>query len=606
MQAVVLAAGMGKRLGKLTQSDTKCMIEVNGTKLIDRLLDSVISVGVSRIIIVLGYKSERVKSYLGDNWKGTSIKYVINEDFRISNNIYSLWLTKEFLIQDDTLLFESDVIFDKEIVERLTFSAYPNLAVVAPFENWMDGTVVELGPNNAIEQFVPKIDVDLERIGKYFKTVNIYKFSQKFIASTYIPFLNAYLEALGRNEYYEEVLRLISNVGKSQLNALVVKEEKWYEIDTLEDLDIASTLFSYGSQQMATYSNRHGGYWRFPKLLDFCYLVNPYFPSERLLIEMQRDFVTLITNYPSTSKIQERLIASYYGVDDRNIVIGNGASEIIANLSEHLPGKRLAYFTPMFEEYRSRFLNFEHVPIFSDLNDLQSRISIIQSNMDLFDVFILVNPDNPTGYFFKFSEVAILLELFKAHRKTIIIDESFIDFSIEGESSSLIKSSILDANENLIVIKSISKSFGVPGLRLGLLASSDKGLCESVRTQLPVWNINSFAENFLQKIGKYRKDYLVACEAFVQERGRFFLELSKIEGIKVFPSEANFFMLRIEIDQSADFVTEFMSTNNILIKDLTGKIGITGNRYLRVAIRSQKDNDLLALTLRKALSTARH
>jgi histidinol-phosphate/aromatic aminotransferase/cobyric acid decarboxylase-like protein/choline kinase len=516
MQAVILAAGMGKRLGKLTDSDTKCMVEVNGIKLIDRLMDSISTIGVDRVVIVVGYKSDRVIKHIGDSWKGTPVIYVNNENYDKTNNIYSLFLASSYLEMQDTLLFESDLIFEHSILQQLVQSQEPNLAVVAPYENWMDGTVVELDSEGYIDCFVNKSGFNYQSFNNYFKTVNIYKFSKDFLVSTYIPFLRAYTEVYGNNEYYEEVLRLIVNVQRTQLKGLVLGGESWYEIDTLEDLDTASSIFSQGSLQVSSLLNRHGGYWRFPKLLDFCYLVNPFFPTKQFMEELKHDFGFLTRNYPSTSRVIERIVASYYAIDESQIVIGNGASELISNLAAVLPTKRLGFFVPAFEEYRLRFQEFEQVKLFSSLDSLDSRFEQVIESVDTFDIFVIVNPDNPTGFAFSEKEILRLIDFFRINDKTLIIDESFIDFSDIGEPATLISPKLLEENPHLIVVKSISKSFGVPGMRLGVIATSDLDLCTNLRKLLPVWNINSFGEMFLQKLSKYRKDYLASCSAFVK------------------------------------------------------------------------------------------
>ena len=93
--------------------------------------------------------------------------------------------------------------------------------------------------------------------------------------------MDAYINALGNNEYYEQVLRVIALLDKPDLKALPLHGEKWYEIDDIQDLSNAETIFAEKENQLACYQKRYGGYWRFPSLLDFCYLVNPFFPSDR-------------------------------------------------------------------------------------------------------------------------------------------------------------------------------------------------------------------------------------------------------------------------------------------------------------------------------------
>ena len=145
MQAIILAAGMGKRLGELTQNNTKCMVKVNGVTLIERLLnqlDNVKSYHLNKIVIVTGYEGKKLREYIATCKVNTPIVYVENPIYATTNNIYSLWLAKEYLLQDDTLLFESDLIFEDAVVEKLLENPYPSLALVSKYESWMDGTVV--------------------------------------------------------------------------------------------------------------------------------------------------------------------------------------------------------------------------------------------------------------------------------------------------------------------------------------------------------------------------------------------------------------------------------------------------------------------------------
>ncbi len=244
MQAVILAAGMGRRLGKLTANNTKCMIRVNGVRLIERMLDQLTHEKLARIILVIGYQGEKVCQFVGNKWQGVPIEYVWNRVYDQTNNIYSLWLAREKLLQDDTLLLESDLILDDAIIPKILHHPYPDLACVDKFQSWMDGTVVLLDENNRIQRFVLKKEFLYEEIPFYYKTVNIYKFSRSFSESHYLPFLEAYSHALGNQEYYEQVLRVIALLDNPVIKALPLEGERWYEIDDVQDLDIAESLFA--------------------------------------------------------------------------------------------------------------------------------------------------------------------------------------------------------------------------------------------------------------------------------------------------------------------------------------------------------------------------
>ena len=301
MQAIILAAGMGRRLGEFTKNNTKCMVPVNGVKLIDRMLTQLAALHLQRVVIVVGYEGQRLRNYIGNRYDDVlRIEYVNNPVYDKTNNIYSLALAKEQLQEDDTLLIESDLIFDDSMFPLILDDPRPNLALVAKYETWMDGTMVCIDDDCNIVNFVPKKAFSYAETYRYYKTVNIYKFSREFSRHKYVPFLEAYTKAVGNNEYYEQVLRVITLLDKTDLKALPITTEKWYEIDDVQDLDIASALFAdQPAERKKQYMRRYGGYWRFPGMLDFCYLVNPYFPSERMRDEMRANFDVLLTEYPS-------------------------------------------------------------------------------------------------------------------------------------------------------------------------------------------------------------------------------------------------------------------------------------------------------------------
>ena len=216
MQAIILAAGMGKRLKELTRNHTKCMVKVNGVTLIDRMLHQLEKHHLSRIVIVVGYRGQSLIDYINTLDIQTPIVYINNPIYDKTNNIYSLALAKEWLCREDTLLFESDLIFEDSVLDVLLLDPRETLALVDKYESWMDGTCVKLGADDSIEAFVPGKRFKFNEIKEYYKTVNIYKFSRHFSETHYVPFLEAYQSALGQNEYYEQVLRVITMLDDGQ------------------------------------------------------------------------------------------------------------------------------------------------------------------------------------------------------------------------------------------------------------------------------------------------------------------------------------------------------------------------------------------------------
>lgn len=591
---------MGRRLKELTQNNTKCMVKVNGVTLIERLLSQLEKYELSRIVIVVGYEGQKLVDYIATLGVKTPIQYVENPIYNKTNNIYSLALAKDYLCEQDTLLFESDLIFEDAVIDAIVSDPRPSLALVDKYESWMDGTCVTLNEQDEITSFVPGKHFDFKRIDEYYKTVNIYKFDKEFSRTHYVPFLDAYSKAMGNNEYYEQVLRIITMLDDPEIKAKRLSGEKWYEIDDIQDLDIATSMFSPNAEEkVALLQSRYGGYWRYPQLIDFCYLVNPYFPPKRMVDELKASFDVLLTQYPSGMKVNSLLAGRNFDVHAENIVLGNGAAELIKALMERLEGKT-GFIRPTFEEYPNRYDKSNSVCFYPNNENFSYTADDVMSFFGDKEIknLVIVNPDNPTGNYIQKKDLLRMVAWAEEKGMTLVIDESFVDFADELDST-LITQEILDAHKSLYVMKSISKSYGVPGLRLGVLASGDVETVSAIKKDVAIWNINSFAEFYMQIYEKYAKDYVKAMKLFRAERARFATGLSKIEGVRVIPSQANYFMLELTGGiTSAELTKKLMLNHNLFIKDLSGK---TGGEFIRIAIRNKTDNNKLLAALKAEL-----
>lgn len=593
MQAIILAAGMGRRLGEYTSDNTKCMLEVNGVRLIDRMLGQLSKLNLSRLVIVIGYEGQKLKSYLTKNYPSYPIEFVENNVYDKTNNIYSLWLARGFMAEEDTLLLESDLIYEDAILEAAINSEDDNVALVSKYETWMDGTMVRIDDDRNIVNFIPKAAFKYSDTDFYYKTVNIYKFSKDFIVNHYLPFLDAYIKVLGENEYYEQVLRVITLIDKCGIKALPIKGD-WYEIDDVQDLRIAETIFATPEEKLKKIQHSFGGYWRYPKLLDFCYLVNPYFPRKRMVHELKANFETLLREYPSGMSVNSLLAGKYFGIKQKYVVVGNGAAELIKSLMEQHEGK-IGITYPTFEEYPNR-------------HDENSIVKFHPSNADfsytandLIEFFggkeirtlLIVNPDNPSGNFIPFEQLIALAKWTQEKGIQFVVDESFVDFSDNCFGNTLLRNDILEKFPTMCAMKSISKSYGVPGLRLGVLASSNESLISRMKKDVAIWNINSFGEFYMQIYGKYEKDYARACDKFREEIYIFQKDLDTISFIRVIPSQANYFLCEVTGGMTSyDLTLRLLSDFNILIKDCSSKKGFgrDGRQYVRIAIRDRQDN----------------
>lgn len=603
MQAIILAAGMGKRLKDLTANNTKCMVKVNGVTLIERMLAQLDQYGLNQVIIVIGYEGQKLVDYITTLNIKTPIVYVNNPIYDKTNNIYSLALAKDYMVKDDTLLLESDLIFEDSVLKSLIDDPRGTLALVDKYEAWMDGTVIKIGDDDSIQAFIPGKRFEFDDIPNYYKTVNVYKFSRQFSETHYVPFLDAYSKALGNNEYYEQVLRVITMLDDPEIKAKRLEGQLWYEIDDVQDLDIASSMFTPDpAEKVSLIQKRYGGYWRYPKLVDFCYLVNPYYPSQKLINEMQVNFEKLLRQYPSGMEVNSLLAAKNFGVPKEHILVGNGAAELIKALMEKMEGN-IGFIRPTFEEYPNRYSEGKSV-IFTPLTaDFSYTAEDVIGNFEDKNIssLVIINPDNPSGNYINKDGIFKLLEWTKTKGISFVLDESFADFANEADNT-FIKEDILSNYRNLIVIKSISKSYGVPGVRLGVLATGNEKLIMGLKKSVAIWNVNSFGEFYMQIAEKYKSTYINALEKLRTVRASMANEIMKIPGVQVFPSQANYLMVEITNGMTAKFITEeLLLKYNLFIKDLSSKIHCNDRQFVRLAVRTIEDNQLLINALKNIL-----
>ncbi len=602
MQIIILAAGMGLRLRHETADLPKCMVEVSGISILQRSLDNIAQFSVSRIVLVVGYRGERVRDLVGDSYKGIPVVYLENQKYATTNNIYSLYLARMLMAEDDTILLESDIVYEPAILAKLLVNRNPNVVVVDKYRPHMDGTVVKISSAQEITAIIPKVHFNPDEIDSYYKTVNIYKFSRSFSTHTYIPFLEAYCATLGHNRFYEQVLRVILTLDQNNLRAMVLEGEKWFEIDTISDLRDAELLFSGDSmEKQRRIAARYGGYWRLSGLRDFCYLTNPFFMPEGLVREFRREAAGLLCGYPSGQETQCLLAGELFSCREEKLAVGNGASEIIAALSRRIGGK-IGLFYPTFMEYPAR-LGERIVRLRPTGKWLRYGIDDLLAASGEVDCLLLVNPDNPSGNFIPRSELLDVVVRYRELGKRVIIDESFVDFADGAGKHDLLRDDILDANPNLIVVRSISKTYNVPGVRLGVVASSQAEFIRDIRRELAIWNINSFGEFFLQIAPKYAAEYRKACRDMADERERAAASLAAVPFLNPLPSKANYILCEL----TGGWVSEGLAAyllhhHDVYLKSFSNRQGLMDGEYVRIGIKLPEDNQFLVRCLRNAIN----
>ena len=473
---------------------------------------------------------------------------------------------------------------------------------MAKFQSWMDGTVATMDAGHNITGFVSKKKMDWTDLGKYYKTVNIYKLSREFCRDNFLPFLKTYIETKGVNEYYEEVLKLLTFIDSGALKAFEMGDRLWYEIDDIQDLDIASILFSgerrtgwpcsksASADTGASRSSRTFATWSIP-----------ISPPAGCSLELGQNFPVLLTSYPSGQNVQNLLAAKMHNGDVDHFLVGNGASELIKALLRELEGK-VGIHAPTFDEYTACVRPGSLVEFPPARPDFEYTVDDIHdfAVAQRIATYILINPDNPTGHFLSRAEILGLLDRFQATGIRLILDESFADFVDGTADHSFLENGILEKYRNLIVVKSISKSYGVPGARLGFMASPRRrGHPPRPRKNVSIWNINSFGENFLQIIDKYKGKFQTACRRIEEERERFARSSAKIPFLRPLPSKANYILCEVKAPWTSGRLAEALIRKRwIFIKDLAGKKGFEKGSWVRLTVRDQADDDVLLSSLR--------
>ncbi|HEY9705178.1 MAG TPA: aminotransferase class I/II-fold pyridoxal phosphate-dependent enzyme, partial [Allocoleopsis sp.] len=413
-----------------------------------------------------------------------------------------------------------------------------------------------------------------------YKTLNIYKFSQDFCHNTFKKILTYYAQVINDNCYYELILGIIIYMQGGEIFAEILAGEKWAEIDDPNDLKIAKFIFDKSAQKEIL-DNSFGGYWNYD-ILDYCFIRNMYFPPNAILSELKNNLSKLIHNYGSKQTILNQKLATYLLCDENRAIALNGLSQIYPILEQYLEGKKVLIPEPSFGEYSRIFPN---KLTYSD--KIGFNTEEIQEKIPHCQVIVIVNPNNPTGSLLPTQWIYDLAV--KYSEILVIVDESFIDFSQEQSILHLLEITPLN---NVILLTSLSKSLGVPGIRLGYSYSANSQFNHYVRGKIPIWNLNSLAEYYLEIILKFRDNIKLSFQKTKEDRDKFTEELQKLPIVdRIYPSSGNFLLVRLNCDFNVKnhIIERLLSEHGIYIKDVSDRFqGEKG--YFRLAVRNGQDN----------------
>jgi histidinol-phosphate/aromatic aminotransferase/cobyric acid decarboxylase-like protein/choline kinase len=596
MRAIILAAGLGRRMMPLTEHVHKTLLTVGGQPIIDRLICGLRESGIVRITIVTGYRAAELESHVLQRFPELQFSFVRNELYESTNNIHSLALAFEQLdFAEDIVLLESDLIFEPAVLRRLVASKHGNVAVVDHYRIGLDGTVVTVSESKVVTQVIPaSLQGPSFDFSDKYKTLNIYKFSAEFCRTTFSRLLSYYSRIIDNNCYYELILGILIYMQQAQIHAETLNGELWAEVDDPNDLRNAEFIFAPEDRRRHLESS-WGGYWNTP-ILDFAFIRNMHFPPDSMLSQLTSNLSRLITNYGSTQSVLNEKLANYLRCKPENVYLLNGASQFFPMLRRYFVGRRVLLPQPTFGEYHRAF------PDAATYRD-DGRFSpgeILHRGGDS-DLIVVVTPNNPTGTTAASGELQDLIR--SVDNKTVLVDESFIDFS---EEPSLIPWLEQEDHSNVIVLKSLSKVLGVPGLRIGFVHTTDPIWAEHIESELPVWNVNSVAEHFIELLLKYPAELPSSFKQSRMDREAFSQELSRLEIVEeVFTSGGNFLLTKLRTsEEEADWLADaLLIDHGIYVKSISSKFA-DGGTYWRVAVRTADDNTQFCDALSRATETA--
>lgn len=582
MRAIVLAAGLGGRMRPLTDTLHKSLLPIAGATIMERIVDGVLSIGIEEILVVTGYLSGQIRAFLGERYPGVAFTFVHNDRYRETNNIVSLAMALERMKFDaDVILIECDVLFDPAILRPLTSPERGNVALLDRYRPGMDGTVVSVENGLITQVFPPHLQTEDFDYRDKFKTVNIYRFDRDFCRTTLQPLLSCYANVIDSGCYYELVLGMLINMQRETVRAEVVNRSQWAEVDDPNDL--AAARFAFEPEQRGRIlEHAFGGRWNFD-MLDFAFMRNMYFPTDAMLAGMKRALPALVHSYGSRQEILNEKLAYALRCRAGRLQCLSGASQIFPQLADLLPARRVLLPYPTFGEFPRWFPNHARYTdaIGVDCEGLAARAGD-------FDLVVVVNPNNPTGTQIPTAWLHALTA--RNPRTMFLVDESFIAFSNEDP---LLQRLERDPLDNVLVIASLSKSLGAPGLRLGYAYGCDGDLMERLGAGIPIWNLGSPAEFFLELLLKFQTELAASLARTAEDRRDFAERLAGMAGIQeVYPSGGNFLLVRLAGDDAgcAHRLTEsLLRKYSIHVKDVSSKFG-NAAPYLRLAVRRPAEN----------------
>ncbi|MGL4980884.1 MAG: pyridoxal phosphate-dependent aminotransferase [Fusobacteriaceae bacterium] len=334
------------------------------------------------------------------------------------------------------------------------------------------------------------------------------------------------------------------------------------------------------------------------EILDFSSNINPFGASQKGKEAIIKN-IDSVSIYPDPEYIElKKSISEYSGVKKENIILGSGATELISALIKSVNPKKTLLLSPAYSEYERELKKIEchiHEFYYKKENDFQIDLDELLKKIKEsdYDLIIICNPNNPTGFSLSADNIKKILEIFTG---ILMIDETYIEFTeIEKYSAS----SLVEKYSNLFVIRGTSKFFGTPGIRLGYAFLGEGKLREKITSYSNLWNINIFAT--IMGEAMFRDlDYISECRKKILEEKRYLEEsLDSFQNIKAYKSSSNFILCQIlDKNLKASYLRDILLEEGIVIRDASHFTGLN-DKFFRICILNNKDNIKLVKNLEK-------
>jgi histidinol-phosphate/aromatic aminotransferase/cobyric acid decarboxylase-like protein/choline kinase len=593
VHGVILAAGRGRRMRPLSDSQHKGLLRIGQSTPLDHLVEALDAAGATTVTIITGYRADELQSHLRANHPEVPLRFIENRRYATSNNIVSLKLAIDaHPIGEDLLLVEADLLLRAGILEALGRGPSRDVALLARFTLGMDGTVVTVR-DGVLTGIHPS-----ERQGVDFvyegtcKTLNAYRFSATLIDDILRPRLSVWTRD---DSFYEAVLAEIDGLAALRIAAQIVPDGAWAEID--DPVDLVAARFTFVPDERARILDRSfGGSWGFD-FLDFAFMANVRFPTPAIHAALAHRLADVVGTYGSTQIVLDEKLALLLECDPGRLLTLAGASQAYPILRRLWSGASVAIPEPTFGEYARAF---------PDATRYGDRPGVTISELDgqaaSHDVLVVVNPNNPTGTTLPAEALAALAARHPA--TTVLVDESFAGFAPRPSLRGLLRQ---DPLMNVLLLTSLGKVMGVPGLRLGYAYSPNRKLLASIAAELPIWGMSSVAEYLVELTLKARGELLRSLRMTVADREALADGLVAVPGVaRVHPSGGNFLLVELvgRPEAAAGLRESLLTHEAIAVKDVTDRFPDHRPR-IRVGVRLPHENRVLLDALTAHLSTRR-